>query len=63
MGSERLPAQVAAFEREMIAAAIRQHDGDMASAAKALGIPRRTLNEKMNRLGIGRRDITQQASG
>ena len=58
-----LPAQVAAFEREMIAAAIRQHDGDMASAAKALGIPRRTLNEKMNRLGIGRRDITQQASG
>ena len=36
---------------------------DMASAAKALGIPRRTLNEKMNRLGIGRRDITQQASG
>ena len=56
-----LPAQVAAFERELIAAAIRQHQGDMAAVAQALGIPRRTLNEKMNRHGISRRDATEQA--
>jgi two-component system C4-dicarboxylate transport response regulator DctD len=58
-----LPAQVAAFERELIAAAIRQHHGDMAAVAQALGIPRRTLNEKMTRHGISRRDATEQASG
>ena len=50
-----LPAQVAAYERELIAAAIREHQGDMAGAAQSLGIPRRTLNEKMNRLGLTRR--------
>ncbi len=58
-----LPAQVAAFERELIAAAIRQHHGDMAAAAQSLGIPRRTLNEKMNRHGLSRREAAERAGG
>ena len=56
-----LPAKVAIYERELIAAAIREHQGDMAAAAQSLGIPRRTLNEKMNRHGISR--AAEQAKG
>ncbi|MBS0247191.1 MAG: sigma-54-dependent Fis family transcriptional regulator [Proteobacteria bacterium] len=58
-----LPARLAAYERELIAAAIREHHGDMAGAAQSLGIPRRTLNEKMNRLGISRRGAAEQGTG
>lgn len=43
---------VAAFEREVIAKAIRQHQGRMEDTAEALGIGRRTLNEKIVKLGL-----------
>lgn len=43
---------VAAFEREMIGKAIRAHGGRMDAAAAALGIGRRTLNEKIVKLGL-----------
>lgn len=43
---------VAAFERELIARAIQAHDGRMDAAAEALGIGRRTLNEKIVKLGL-----------
>ncbi len=43
---------VAAFERELIGKAIRQHDGRMDDTATALGIGRRTLNEKIVKLGL-----------
>ncbi|MEX0286844.1 MAG: sigma-54-dependent transcriptional regulator [Paracoccaceae bacterium] len=43
---------VAAFEREMIGRAIRSHEGRMDAVAEALGIGRRTLNEKIVKLGL-----------
>ena len=43
---------VAAFERQLIANAIRSQGGRMDAAAEALGIGRRTLNEKIVKLGI-----------
>jgi DNA-binding NtrC family response regulator len=43
---------VAAFERELIGKAIQAHQGRMDAAAEALGIGRRTLNEKIVKLGL-----------
>jgi DNA-binding NtrC family response regulator len=43
---------VAAFERELIGKAIVAHEGRMDAAAEALGIGRRTLNEKIVKLGL-----------
>ncbi|MEL6573573.1 MAG: sigma-54 dependent transcriptional regulator [Pseudomonadota bacterium] len=43
---------VAAFERQMIGKAIQTHEGRMDDAAAALGIGRRTLNEKVVKLGL-----------
>lgn len=43
---------VAVFERELIGKAIQAHDGRMDAAAEALGIGRRTLNEKIVKLGL-----------
>lgn len=52
--SERpgLREAVAAFERQMIGKAIQMHAGRMDDAAEALGIGRRTLNEKIVKLGL-----------
>ncbi len=49
---ETLREAVAAFERELIAKAIRTHQGRMEAVAEALGIGRRTLNEKIVKLGL-----------
>jgi len=43
---------VAAFERDLIAKAITAHEGKMEAVAEALGIGRRTLNEKIVKLGL-----------
>ena len=43
---------VASFERELIGKAIKVHEGRMDAAAEALGIGRRTLNEKIVKLGL-----------
>lgn len=43
---------VAVFEREMIGKAIQAHEGRMDAVAEALGIGRRTLNEKIVKLGL-----------
>ncbi|SLN10476.1 C4-dicarboxylate transport transcriptional regulatory protein DctD [Pseudoruegeria aquimaris] len=45
---------VAAFEREMIAKALKAHGGRMDEVAEALGIGRRTLNEKIVKLGLNK---------
>ncbi len=49
---DTLREAVAAFERELIAKAIKAHEGRMDAAAEALGIGRRTLNEKIVKLGL-----------
>ncbi len=43
---------VAAFERQMISKAIQTNNGRMDDAADTLGIGRRTLNEKIVKLGL-----------
>jgi two-component system C4-dicarboxylate transport response regulator DctD len=47
-----LAERVAAYEKMLIADAIVEASGDMARVCEALGLPRRTLNEKMARYGI-----------
>lgn len=49
---DTLRAAVAAFEKELIGTAIKAHKGRMDAAAEALGIGRRTLNEKIVKLGL-----------
>ena len=43
---------MAVFERELIGKALRAHEGRMDAVAEALGIGRRTLNEKIVKLGL-----------
>ena len=49
---DTLREAVAAFERELIGKAIRAHNGRMDAVAEALGIGRRTLNDKIVKLGL-----------
>jgi DNA-binding NtrC family response regulator len=49
---DTLRAAVATFEREWISKAITTHEGRMDATAEALGIGRRTLNEKIVKLGL-----------
>jgi DNA-binding NtrC family response regulator len=51
---DTLREAVAAFERELIGKAIKAHKGRMDAAAEALGIGRRTLNEKIVKLGLNK---------
>jgi two-component system C4-dicarboxylate transport response regulator DctD len=47
-----LPDRVARFEAEAIAQVLRMTNGSTAEAAEQLGLPRRTLNEKIARYGL-----------
>jgi DNA-binding NtrC family response regulator len=49
---ETLREAVQAFERELVAKAIRTHQGKMDAVAESLGIGRRTLNEKIVKLDL-----------
>lgn len=48
---------VARFERTLIGQAIRSHNGRMDAVAEALGIGRRTLNEKIVKLGLDKSEL------
>jgi two-component system, NtrC family, response regulator HupR/HoxA len=48
-----LDAQLAAFERQLIAAALERHAGVIRRAARELGVNAVTLARRMRRLGIG----------
>jgi len=43
---------VGRFEREILRAALREHGGNVSSAARALGLHRQSLQQKLRRLGI-----------
>ncbi|MCV2868073.1 sigma-54 dependent transcriptional regulator [Defluviimonas sp. WL0002] len=47
-----LAERVAGFEAREIRAALERFRGNTELAARALGLPRRTLNDKMNRFGL-----------
>lgn len=49
---ENLRGAVAAFERQLISQALVAHNGRMDAVAEALGISRRTLNEKIVKLDL-----------
>lgn len=51
-----LTERVARFEAEVIREALQKAGGSIAAVVEMLGIPRRTLNEKMQRHGIRRED-------
>jgi len=59
--SEDVPATlrdaVARFERTLIGQAVRSHNGRMDAVAEALGIGRRTLNEKIVKLGLDKSEL------
>ncbi|VVT09321.1 sigma-54 dependent transcriptional regulator [Hoeflea sp. EC-HK425] len=54
---ETLREAVAAFERQLIGKALARHQGRMDDVATGLGIGRRTLNEKIVKLGLDKETI------
>jgi DNA-binding NtrC family response regulator len=51
-GSESLADYLMACERDYLLLVLDRHDGHMTHAAEALGITRKTLWEKLRRLGV-----------
>lgn len=47
-----LPERLAAYEAHLISDALEKHNGNVADAAESLGVPHRTLNEKVARRGL-----------
>jgi len=54
-----LSEQMEAFEAQCLRAALRQHAGEIKAVMETLQLPRRTLNEKMQRHGLVREDFLQ----
>lgn len=54
---ENLRGAVAAFERQLISNALKMNNGKMDAVAEALGIGRRTLNEKIVKLGLNKDEV------
>jgi DNA-binding NtrC family response regulator len=63
MEAERLSLadRVEAFERTLIEQCLVETGGKVSAVMERLDIPRRTLNEKMTRLGVDRRRFTRVA--
>ncbi len=53
-----LPERIAAFEKTLITAALKQSGGSVEGAAELLRIPRRTLTEKMSKYAIDRKSLS-----
>lgn len=54
-----LAAQQEAFEAQCLRAALSRHRGDIKGVMEELQLPRRTLNEKMQRHGLAREDFRE----
>lgn len=54
VGNLSLSAQMEAFERRLLLDALQRHRGAITAVMTDLGLPRRTLNEKMQRYGLTR---------
>lgn len=57
-----LTDHVSDFERQLIVESIRRNKGDIRAVLEELGLPRRTLNEKMAKLGISRAAVMDKAN-
>lgn len=60
---QSLVAQQEAFEAHCIRSALRRHRGDIKAVMHELQLPRRTLNEKMQRHGLVREDFLSEGHG
>ncbi|MNE50707.1 Bacterial regulatory protein, Fis family [compost metagenome] len=49
---DNLAARVEAFERSLIAAELARGHGSLRSLAEALGVPRKTLHDKLRKHGL-----------
>jgi two-component system C4-dicarboxylate transport response regulator DctD len=58
-GSPTLAARMAAYERSLLADALRAAGGHVQTACEALGTPRKTLYEKLARHGLKPEDFRQ----
>jgi len=58
-----LKMRVLAYEKYLIESSLLQHDGHIASVLSSLQINRRTLNDKMSKLGIKRDTLLEQQTG
>jgi transcriptional regulator with GAF, ATPase, and Fis domain len=56
-GLEAVDGTLANMERQLILRVLRATGGVITTTARRLGIPRSTLNAKMQKLGISRRDV------
>lgn len=55
-GTAPLTARLEAFEKRLIEAALAETGGTVSAAAERLGLPRRTLSDRLARLGLRARD-------
>jgi two-component system C4-dicarboxylate transport response regulator DctD len=64
-GEGGLKALMDAYERNLIESSLRRHGGRISDVMRELDLPRRTLNEKMTRLGLsrGRTGLADTAEG
>ncbi|KQP40958.1 C4-dicarboxylate ABC transporter [Methylobacterium sp. Leaf104] len=58
-GPQSLATRVEAYERDLIRQALQQAQGNITEIMRLLDLPRRTLNEKMQRYGLSRADFTE----
>lgn len=57
---QSLAAQQEAFEAQCLRAALSRHQGDIKAVLEELQLPRRTLNEKMQRHALVREDFLER---
>ena len=57
-GAGSLPERVERFEAQLIRDALAVNHGDIKSTLEALGIPRKTFYDKLQRHGIDRQEYT-----
>ena len=57
-GGTPLPKQVACFEKALIEQALTRSRGNLKEAMEALGLPRKTLSDKMRKYGLERKHYT-----
>jgi two-component system C4-dicarboxylate transport response regulator DctD len=60
--TQSLPEQVSAFEKSLIEQELRRQKGNVTATQRALGIPRKTLYDKLNRYGLRRENFVTQPS-
>ncbi|MEM6679718.1 MAG: sigma-54 dependent transcriptional regulator [Pseudomonadota bacterium] len=58
-----LRERMEAAERAILSEALSRHGGSIAGAMAELGLPRRTMNEKMARHGLTRREFAREQQG